>query len=226
MKIFWKTPKDIEIAEQALSVYFGPDRIHELRKVTRIAVIDDMNFAPMQNLTSNDFNFSHFRDIPNLDLVHDFPIVLVDLLGIGMELNPVSQGAHVIREIKSRFPDKFVIAYTGGADHQLLAPSVSAADHFTHKDTSIDDWCALLDEAIGVVKNPTVMWKKLRCKLLAEGVTPLQLVILEDTLVTCLLDNPADSNAQLTKKAYQLRLNDNIHAILASFLGTALFSFL
>ena len=226
MKIFWRRPKDIEIAQHALSVYFGPDKIHELRKVTRIAVIDDMNFAPMQNLTSNDFNFSHFRDIPNLDLVLDFPIVLVDLLGIGLELNPVSQGAHVIREIKSRFPDKFVIAYTGGADQQLLAPSINAADHFTHKDTSIDDWCRLLDEAIVAVKSPTVMWKKLRHKLLDEGVTPLQLVILEDTLVTSLLDDPANSDTRLITKATQLKLNDNIHAILMSFLGTALFSFL
>ena len=176
MKIFWKTPKDIEVAEQALSIHFGPDKIHEIRKITPIAVIDDMDFYPMRNLTNNDFNCRHFRDIPNLDMVRDFPIVLVDLLGIGLELNPVSQGAHVIREIKSRFPDKYVIAYTGGADQQLLAPSVSAADQFTHKDTSIDDWCALLDEAIGVVKNPILMWKKLRHKLLDEGVTPLHLV--------------------------------------------------
>ena len=106
----------------------------------------------------------------------------------------------------------------------MLAPSIIAADKFTPKDTSIDDWCELLDGAIRAVENPATVWKALRHKLLDEGTTPFELARLEDTLVRSLLKKPSMTTMKLNEKASQLTLSENARAIIASFLGSALFA--
>jgi hypothetical protein len=104
----------------------------------------------------------------------------VDLIGIGARLSPTLHGAHVIEEIKKIYPEKIVIAYTGGAKQDLLSKAIPASDYYLPKDANVEQWCDQLDSSIKLLGNPVTVWKALRHRLLDAGVTPYQLAELED----------------------------------------------
>ena len=226
MEIIWRSLKNIEELERDLRFAFPQNNLQEVRRTVRIVVIDDKVFAPLGNLQQHQFSITHLRDVSTIDAIRDYPVVLVDLQGVGRELNPTQEGAHLIREIKSHFPEKYVVAYTAGGDPNLLVPSIQVADKFTQKDTSIEDWCELLDEAARAVVHPGIVWKKNRHRLLDSGVTPLQLARLEDTLVRALIENPCSAQERLERQSNQLELTPDVRTIIASLLANSLFSLL
>lgn len=224
MKVLWNDLKSIEQVDKDLQLLFPQRSLQDIRRSVRIAVIDDKDFSPLQNLQQHQFNITHLRDLSTIDTIRDYPVVLVDLQGVGRELNPRQQGAHLIREIKANFPEKYVIAYTGGAAPDLLVPSVQAADRFTQKDTSIEVWCELLDEGTLAVLHPAAVWRKNRSRLLDMGITPFQLACLEDTLVRALLADPSTIGKSLDAKTSELNLSPDVRTIISSLIASALFS--
>jgi DNA-binding NarL/FixJ family response regulator len=59
------------------------------------------------------------------------------------------QGAYLIEEIKRNYPEKAVIAFTGGATNSNISKrAAAAADDYLRKDASIEDWRELLDKHI------------------------------------------------------------------------------
>lgn len=224
MRILWKELRSIDEADKDFRVLFPQKSLQDVRRSVRIVVIDDKDFSPLQNLQQHQFSITHLRDLSTIDTIRDYPVVLVDLQGVGRELNPRQQGAHLIREIKANFPEKYVIAYTGGAAPDLLVPSIEVADRFTQKDTSIEDWCELLDEGTLAVIHPAVVWRKNRTRLLDKGVTPFQLACLEDTLVRSLLANPSAISTNLELMSAKLKLSSDIRTIVNSMISNALFS--
>jgi hypothetical protein len=226
MKILWTKLKTIQDYEAEIRLEFKEEKVISARRSVRILVIDDKNFAAIENLRRNQYNISHLRDLDTLDTVRDYQIILVDILGVGAKLNPTQQGAHIIKEIKRNYPSKFVVAYTGGANQDLLAESVGSADQFTKKDTSIEKWCELLDMAIQKIANPASLWRQARHLLLDRGVSPFDIACLEDTLVESLLDDPQSVGEALSRKAYQLELKDDVRAIVNSLVASALIAML
>lgn len=225
MKILWTDLRSIDEIDTGLESIFPQKNPQDIRRMVQIAIIDDKDFSPLPNLQQHQFNITHLRDLATIDRISSYHLVLVDLQGVGRELNPGQQGAHIIREIKANYPEKYVVAYTGGAPPELLVPSVEAADKFTQKDTSIEDWCELLDEGARAVIHPAVVWKKNRHRLLDKGVTPFQLACLEDVLVRTLLRDPSLIQRSLDLKSEELKLPSDVRAIVNSLIATALFAF-
>ena len=105
-------------------------------------------------------------------------------------------------------------------------PSIQIADKFTQKDTSIENWCELLDSGARSVVHPAIIWKKHRHRLLDKGITPFQLACLEDSLVRALLDDPQTVPKRLESKSTQLNLSSDVRTIISSLIASALFSLL
>jgi hypothetical protein len=83
--------------------------------------------------------------------------VLCDLIGVGMGLSSTMQGAHIVGETKKSFPEKIIVAYTGGGSAELLEPSIQAADYFLKKDANVEEWCEVLDKSIEDLVNPVTV---------------------------------------------------------------------
>jgi DNA-binding NarL/FixJ family response regulator len=158
-------------------------RIVDNRAKFPIVLIDDKDFTPINNLQRYNFNITHFSDIQSIDVVSRYPVILCDLLGVGLSFGPRLQGTQVIREIKKNFPDKFVIAYTGGGSSEVSEAAISFADQYLKKDADLEDWCEILDTANTHISNPVTVWRKLRHTLLDAGATPYQVARLEDSFV-------------------------------------------
>jgi DNA-binding NarL/FixJ family response regulator len=179
----------------------------DLRRLIPIAVIDDQPFAPEHNLKNNQFQINTFTDIHKIDQIQSFPIVLCDLQGVGLQLASDMQGAYLIEEIKRNYPEKAVIAFTGGATNSTISKrAAAAADDYLRKDASIEDWRELLDKHIKNLSDPVFVWKQLRLRLIQAEITPLELLKFEHAYVSSI-----KSGSHITKNAIQ-RASDSSSA--------------
>lgn len=171
----------------------------ELRRSIKIAVIDDQPFAPEHNLKNNQFQIDTYTDIHKVDQVADYPIILCDLQGVGLQLASDMQGAYLIEEIKRNYPEKAVIAFTGGsANSNISRRAELAADDYLRKDASIEDWRDVLDKHIRNLSDPVYVWQQLRVRLVRAEIAPLELMKLEHAYVSTI-----KNGAQKTKEAIQ-----------------------
>ena len=101
-----------------------------------------------------------------------------------MDLSPDSQGAYVIEEIKSKYPEKVVIAYTAASlNSKLLNKARQTADAYVKKDISIDKWRDILDEQIKLLANPIHTWKAERIRLMDLGMELQELIPIEQAFL-------------------------------------------
>lgn len=159
----------------------------ELRKQIPIVAIDDQIFLPEKNLKNSGFSIETLADIQRITDIERYQIILCDVNGIGSALSDSTQGAYVIEEIKSTYPEKIVIAYTAGsAASKLVVRARASADRYIKKDASIEEWRDLLDDVIKSLCNPIDVWKKTRIRLLNAGIELEDLIKLEQALLSSL----------------------------------------
>lgn len=84
------------------------------RRAVKIAVIDDQNFALKPALERLEYRVTELGDIDSIDQVAVFDIILCDIQGVGGKFQSPQQGAFVVKEIRRQFPEKFIVAFSGG----------------------------------------------------------------------------------------------------------------
>jgi hypothetical protein len=200
---FAKSINDLEKETKPQSYLRAPTN---LRAEFEIAVIDDQPFSPEQNLKNNSFQIRSFRDISSVKEIEKFPIILCDLQGVGINLASELQGSYLIEEIKSNYPEKVVIAFTGGSTNSsIFKRAIKFADNYIKKDATIDEWRDVLDKHIQHLSDPVHVWKQVRIRLVKAGITPIELIRVEHEFVKCY-----KSGAELTRQSIATLLNKNI----------------
>lgn len=196
----------------------------DLRKSIQIAVIDDQPFAPEHNLKNNQFQISTFKDIQNISQISDFPIVLCDLQGVGLQLASDLQGAFLIEEIKRNYPEKAVIAFTGGsAISSISKRAAAAADDNLRKDASIEDWREILDKHIRNLSDPVYVWRQLRTRLIRADVTPLELLKLENAYVSSIKSGAAITKGAILDVANEKNIAPSVKREVTGFIASKAF---
>jgi len=222
--ICYPKPKSIQDLERDRGIAPGMRQPAELRRSVKIAVIDDQPFAPEHNLKNNHFQIETFRDIQNVEQLADFPIVLCDLQGVGVQLAADLQGAYLIEEIKNNYPEKAVIAFTGGsASSNISRRAAKAADGYLKKDASIEEWRDLLDKHIKNISDPVFVWKQLRLRLVREGIAPIDLLKLEDAYVGSVKKGAQVTRTSLEEISKKSSLGPTVRKEVTGFIASKAF---
>ena len=156
---------------------------NKIKQEVKILVVDDNDVPFLDILQNNDYQIKHHEDITDLSVVNNYDIILCDIQGVGKSLNPTSQGAHLVKEIKKLFPFKQVIAFTANPADPGLLNTLQKADNILKKDASEDDWIEALDECIQKFGNPIKQWKNIRQVLLDNNVSTKGVAHLESNFV-------------------------------------------
>lgn len=209
--------------DRKLNMHHFNIKMIERRRDFHILVIDDADFPPAEALRRNNYNVVHVEDISSISSVAQYQIILCDLLGVGTGMNPSMQGAHLISEIKKNFPEKYVVAYTGGGHGPVVERSIQTADDYLKKDADIEDWCEHLDNAINVLANPVRVWERVRHRLLDAGITPYQLAMLEDTFVRTALKGRDVYEPALFAECDRLDVLPSVRSVMESLIASTLF---
>jgi hypothetical protein len=224
MKFRWgNSLRTADYLERQLTLHNFSQRLLTRRAEFPILVIDDEPFSPIEFLRRHNFNITHMPDAPSIDTAARFSIVLCDILGVGKGLNPSRQGVQLISEIKKSYPEKIVVAYTGGGSSPLVEQAIQIADSYLKKDASLEEWLDCLDRSIKELANPADVWRKLRHRLLDAGATPYQLAQLEDTFVSHALEGRSVYEPALLSEAGRVDLKPAAREIMRHLIATAIF---
>lgn len=197
---------------------------YDRRGAFPIAIVDDKDFPYEENLKANNFTTKYLGDIRSLSEIEEFNIILCDLQGTGTKLNQRGQGAFIIDEIKRNHPEKFVVAYTGGAlDDTITLRAQETADFFLKKDADIDDWRDILDEIIENLADTAQVWRRQRDALIEADVPTLDILKLEDAFVRSV---QSGSSATYLQKAADTSLSKDLRAIAQSLIASGIFKLL
>lgn len=162
----------------------------------RIAIIDDQKNLPLaKSLEQHDFFVKHYLDIKSLDELIKYDIIVSDIEGVGRKFGSVYQGGHLIKEIRTRFPLKYLIAFSGKSFDMNYNQFFKLCDNVSTKNADITEWVGYLDIAINSVSDPAFMWTKARTQFLSSNI-PLDLISkIEHSYVKAL----ANKNLELFK---------------------------
>lgn len=218
----WRSINDIEADVRLRIARQGQE---EVRRSLKILVIDDEPFVAAGNLRNHGYNIDHLTDVSSVSSVAEYGIILCDLQGVGSNLDSELQGAHLIREIKRTFPNKYVIAYSGAPKNRTMSRvAQESADEYLKKDAPIQDWVDVLDGAIALVSNPIARWRQFRTRMLEDGMTPIQLAELEDAFVASFWEGQSSIESNVSAKASTLGLGRDLRAVVQSFVASLIFN--
>jgi hypothetical protein len=154
------------------------------RQKVQIAVIDDEELPYLDTIKRHDFNIRTFRDIEDVQAVHNYPVVLCDIRGVGKHFQSQYEGAHLLSEIRKRYPTKVLLAYTAHQTDPSYNRYFQLADRVLKKDIDSDEWIDRLDESIQLATDPLFQWKRFRSYLLDKDIPLIKIVALEDAYVS------------------------------------------
>lgn len=193
------------------------------RAAIRIAVIDDQPFLPQTNLQSYGYTVTPIGDLKSIPEVRDFHIVLCDVMGVGRHFDAKTQGATLISEIKKTYPEKVVIAYTGGAMNDPAVRSArERADMLIRKDADGEEWTTKLDGISQQAVDPHIMWQKIRSRFVELDVDTKDILLLEDAYVRSVLHGGLLSD--LDSVASNLNVNTDVRAIIQGLASSAIYA--
>lgn len=187
----------------------------ELRKFVEILVIDDDEFTVGKRLEANNFRLTYKKDIENIRDVSEYPIILCDIRGVGSSLSSQYEGAFLIKEIKINYPTKQIVAYTASQYDPSYNEYLGYADDIRRKDTEFEEWVEILDEEIEKCVDPVFQWKRIRSRLLDEGVSLTEVTKLESTYVGA-VKNRSFENFEKLANSMSPQSNQFIKQLLSS----------
>jgi hypothetical protein len=191
------------------------------RKQIPILVIDDEPFTYLDHIKNHRFDIEYFEDINTIETAEAYEVILCDIQGVGKKFQSKFQGAHVIAELRKKYPFKTIIAYTGYTHDPTFNRFFALADFSVKKDIDGDEWIDKLDQAISIATDPKNKWVKVRNYLLEHNVPLFDIMKLENEYVKLLIDGkPIDGfpSAKLSNE-----ISGDIRAVLQSFTASIIF---
>lgn len=193
--------------------------IQKLKKEIKIAVIDDQDFPPTNNLRNLGFNINTFKDISTLEQVKEYPVIICDIKGIGKEFGGKYEGAFVISELRKIYPDKYIISYSTSSYDLDISSFIQKSDVIASKGATIEEWSSILEKAIKDTSNASIRWKKTRESLLNNDIELSDLLDLEQKYILSI--NNSKNEMQDTSLLENIH-NDLIIDIVKEFTSSAL----
>jgi hypothetical protein len=213
MLILGKT-RDLSVLKTVNNAY-RPDR-----SSVAILCIDDQGLEYEAIIRNHGFNIRVQSDIEDIRAVSDYPVIICDIKGVGKQFGSKYEGGHIIEEIKSRYPEKVVIAYTGQLFDATYNKFFSLADFTLTKDVDSDAWVSLLDQTIQKVVSPIEQWKRMRSFLIDKEVCLKIIFQLEQQFIKAVLKRDKEIFAQPTTIG---SLDSDVRAVISSFISSILF---
>ena len=157
--------------------------VADFRKHFPVAIIDNIPFNRAESLANHNFDVKELGDIKDIAAVAAYPIIACDIRDVGAHFDSPFGGAHLIAEIRKKYPDKYIIAYSAGEYGPEFKKLLDHSDVFLRRGASINDWVDSLDNAIQAVGDPVRRWKRIRGLMLNYDVPAFEIFLLEDAYI-------------------------------------------
>lgn len=172
-----------------------------IKKLTEILVIDDKDFVFLDALRKHEFSIQQKYDLTHLSDASEYDIILCDIRGVGKFLESDYEGANLIKAIKTKYPNKIILAYTANDYDASFQKYLDYADGIVPKGTyGLDDWVSLLEETLNDCADPIKQWERTRKLLLKANVSTIDVAKYESQYVKAIRNESFESFKKLFGK--------------------------
>jgi len=92
--------------------------IDDVKRLTKVLFVDDEDFSSKISVIRNaGWNINQIGEITNLDSeeIKNADIIFMDYYGVGKILTPKEQGIGLLKCIRKKYPEKFIVFFSGYA---------------------------------------------------------------------------------------------------------------
>lgn len=166
-----------------------PIPLVELRKRCKIVVIDDEEASfPTAALKDDGYTIDWWPRVDANGLARlesgQFDLIILDIQDIAEPgLSDTGDGLGILRRLKETNPGQLVVAFSGREFDLDAVPFWRLADDALRKPVTLIDCKAKLDTWISECLDPTVQWRRIEQRLLANNIGSLTLRRVEGAIV-------------------------------------------
>ncbi|MDF9277477.1 hypothetical protein P4U43_06680 [Arthrobacter sp. EH-1B-1] len=133
-----------------------PPSIEDIRKKSKILVIDDHDFPYEPIFKKNGYHIERWATIDNLSHITDghFDLILLDIQGVGIEISPELEGLGILRHIKESNPAQMVILYSAQPQRITHLGIMVLADAVVDKALPYVDFASKVDSLLKLRSSP------------------------------------------------------------------------
>lgn len=157
------------------------------RKKIKICVVDDEGFDIDKVHSLGYIQVERKLRFENINDYEKYDIVLCDIEGVGNEFDSVRQGLAVAEQIKSVYPDKIVLIYSG-KNVESYGELPDNIDGVLSKVEATTELVKKLDKYYMESIDPIIVWEKTRQQMLDAGIATKTIAIVEDQYCNSMLD--------------------------------------
>jgi len=92
--------------------------VEELKRKTHVLFVDDEDFSTrLKSIRDAGWSVNQIPDVTNFNCteIERANIIFMDYIGVGQALTPTDQGIGLLKELKRRYPEKYLVFYSGYA---------------------------------------------------------------------------------------------------------------
>ncbi|WP_249521667.1 hypothetical protein [Microbacterium sp. ER1] len=130
--------------------------IEEIRKTARILVIDDSAFPFKSQFEKDGYHIERWATIKNLSQLTDghYHVILLDIHGVGLNVDPDRQGIGVLAHIKETNPAQPVLVYSAKPHGVRAIDQLKLADGVLDKSQAYVDYKSSIDRILTARSTP------------------------------------------------------------------------
>jgi DNA-binding NarL/FixJ family response regulator len=135
----WRNKKAVRVAS-----------IEEMRKKSRILVIDDQVFPYQELLKRDGYDVERWAEVENLSKLTDgyFDILLLDINGVGLKESPKRQGLGILEHVKHSNPAQQVVLYSSRPQSITQREVLILADKVLDKKSEYVEYKTAIDDLL------------------------------------------------------------------------------
>lgn len=157
------------------------------RKNVKVCVLDDEGFDIEKVHALGYIQVERKLRFENIGDYEKYNIILCDIEGVGNEYDTVHQGLAVAEQIKSVYPEKIVLIYSG-KNVESYGDLPANIDGVLSKVESTTELVKKLDAYYKESIDPIIVWEKIRQQMLDSGIATKTIAIVEDKYCNSMLE--------------------------------------
>lgn len=175
---------------------------------TKILIIDDDELSIEKTLRRIGYNVIYKKDIDVLTDVEDYPLIICDYKGVGLNFDSVYEGLNLAKLIKEKYPDKIIYLLSAASFNPRANDYLKYIDECVLKGDE-EKLIEYINEDIKKLYNPKERWIQYKKMLINKGVKEKDVFRLEDLYVRSLINKKDMLSQDPLFKSINANLNIN-----------------
>jgi len=177
---------------------------------TKVLIIDDDELKIEKTLRRIGYSVIWKKDIDVLSDVEDYPFIVCDYKGVGLNFNSEFEGLNLAKLIKEKYPEKIIYLLSAADFNPRVNDYIKYIDELVYKGEE-NKLIEYIKEDCEKLFNPKERWIHYKNILKSKGINEKEIFRLEDLYVRSFIEKKDKLSSDSLFKKIDLNLNINFN---------------